>query len=445
MQLGVAGRGDDGGLASRLAWVAALRLGMLVLLLIAVGSLYFRGALLRYPFSLRIVFATLGGAFALAASYAVVLRRGRNLSTLAYTQIVLDQLTWTVVVWVTGGVASGATSFYGLSCLMGAILVGLPGAIFASATGLALYTALCASLYFGWLRQPHDQASAAYASEVSDVVYSLLVNSLGVVVVALLAGYLAERLRITGGALALATRRAVDAERLAVLGRIAAGLAHEIRNPLGSIRGSTELLRESSELCGEDKHLCEIIHREASRLNHLVDDMMNLAKPRAPHPESVDVAALAREVVLLATHAERGSDVAVVYEGPEGVVRARCDGAQMRQVLWNLVRNALQASPHGAQVEVRVERTAKEVVLAVDDHGPGIAPEGRDRIFDPFFTTRSHGAGIGLAVVRRVMDDHASVGARLEVVSAAEGGASFRVTLRGSEAGSSIRPPRHGG
>ena len=277
----------------------------------------------------------------------------------------------------------------------------------------------------------------------------MLVNGIGITVVALLAGYLAERLRLTGGALEEATARAAEAERLAVLGRIAAGLAHEIRNPLGSIRGSIEMLGESPFLSNEDKELCNIVRREALRLNNLVTDMLDLSKPRKPDAEAVNVAALARDVVSLAARTERSGtgDVSVVYEGPDSETLARCDGAQMRQVLWNLVRNAVQASGAGVTVTVRVEPRGKEVILSVEDRGPGIPDEAKARLFEAFYTTRSHGVGIGLAVVKRIIDEHAKMGARIEVESPASGGASFRVRLRTDVAGLrrsnlSMPPPR---
>jgi signal transduction histidine kinase len=115
----------------------------------------------------------------------------------------------------------------------------------------------------------------------------------------------------------------------------------------------------------------------------------------------------------------------------------------MRQVLWNLVRNALQASPAGSTVTVRVDRGEGEVVLAVDDEGPGVPDDVGSRIFQDFFTTRTHGAGIGLAVVRRIMEDHEPMGARLNVERGVHGGASFRVTLSADVTGlrRSVRPP----
>ena len=441
MELGIRSAPDHT-LASRLAWITALRLGFLVLLLGATATLYLGGELARFPLSLRIVFLTIIAGFSQAVFYGAVLRTGRNLQALAWAQIVLDQLTWTAIVYVSGGAASGATSFYALTCLMGAVLVGQRGAAFAAALGVGIYATLCAAFHFGWILPPADQSTASYAISTHDLIYPLLLNTLGVSVVALLAGYLAERLRLTGGALQVATARAHEAERLAVLGRIAAGLAHEIRNPLGSITGSIEMLRESPALSDEDRRLCDIVQREARRLNELVGDMVDLSKPRPPRAEATDVAALAREVVALANNAARGSDITVRYEGPTGDALARCDGGQMRQVVWNLVRNALQASPAGSSVTVGVELDDREVKLAVDDEGVGVPEDVGSRIFQDFFTTRTHGAGIGLAVVRRIMEDHASMGARLAVERSVHGGASFRVTLNRDITGlrRSLRP-----
>lgn len=438
------------GLPTRLSWMTGLRLGFFTLLLVATAIFYLGGELERYPVSLRIVFITIAAAFALAAVYAVVLRTGKHIQGLAFVQIVLDQATWTALVYVTGGATSGATSFYAFTCLVGAILVGLRGAAVAAVVGALAYGTLCASLATGLLAPPHDQAPA-YVTTGSEIVYPMLVNGVGIGVVAFLASYLAERLRLTGGALEEATARARESERLAELGRIAAGLAHEIRNPLGSISGSIEMLRESPLLSDEDRELCAIVRREARRLNNLVTDMLDLSKPREPEAEAVDVASLARDVVALAARTERSGtgDVLVVYEGPPQSAIARCDGAQMRQVLWNLVRNAVQASGAGSTVRVRVIPHAEEVTLSVEDQGPGISEQAQARLFDAFYTTRSHGVGIGLAVVKRIIDDHAKMGASIDVHSPPAGGASFRVTLRTDVTGLrtskvSVMPPRMG-
>lgn len=439
---------DDDRLANRLAWITGLRLLFLSLLLGATAFFYLRGALGRYPESQSIIFWAIGAAYALAAAYAFVLRQGKHLKRLAEAQVILDQMTWTAIVYVSGGATSGATSFYGLTCLVAAILVGLRGAAMAGIAGIAFFLILCASFALGWVSPPSDQADANYIVTWNGMAYPVLVNVLGIVVVTLLAGYLAERLRRAGGALVEANERALAAERLAILGRIAAGLAHEIRNPLGSISGSIELLREAPGLSVDDRRLCDIIHREAARLNHLVSDMMDLSKPRPPQPRSVDVGRLAREVVALASRSDRSGsgDVAVRYEGSSDSVWAHCDGAQMRQVLWNLVRNGVQASPAGSTVTISVAEGDGHVRMAVTDQGPGITEDARGKIFDAFYTTRQQGSGIGLAVVRRIMEDHAPYGARITVANVHEKavraggadsrpGARFEVSLARAEPG----------
>lgn len=392
-------------LARRLAWLTALRLVVLTIFLIVTSTIYLGGFTLG-GFSSLFALATVGVAYALAAAYAVMLRAGRALNQVARLQLVTDQLIWTGLVYITGGAQSGATSLYGLTCLSGAILLGVRGGVLAAVSGGSAFLCLALGLSRGFVRPPSDQAEGAYLLHGRDLGYAVFVNLLAIFVVTLLASYLADRLRTTGGRLVLATARAEAAERLAALGRLAAALAHEIRNPLGAIAGSIELLRTGGTLSEEDQKLCEIVEREAARLNDLVGDMLDLSRPRAPAKEPVDLVAIAKDVVVLAARSGRGEDVSTRYEGPDAAL-ALADAAQVRQVAWNLVRNAIQASPAGDEVLVRIrEEGAGEIVLEVCDHGPGIPPEQRDRIFDAFFTTRSQGMGIGLAVVKRILDDH---------------------------------------
>jgi len=421
----------DAGLATRLAWLTALRLAFLALFLGALVFFYFRSKnALDYPLSQQIVTITIGAGFSLGAVYAAWLRSKRRLYQLALVQVLADQITWTMLVYVSGGPSSGATSFYGLSCLVGAILIGTRGAALAALSGAGCYFVLCAGFVLGWIHPPSDQSVDQYAVTLSAVAFPVALNALGITVVGLLAGYLAERLGRAGGMLLDARERIAATERLAMLGGIAAGLAHEIRNPLGSISGSIEMLRESAQLTEEDRRLCEIVEREAKRLNQLVTDMMDLAKPRRPKPAAIDLVALCREVVDLASRSERSAeDVRVRFQGLSTPSKGFFDGAQMRQVLWNLIRNGVQASAAGSVVLVVVAVEGDELVVSVTDHGPGIAESAKERLFDAFYTTRSHGAGMGLAVVKRVIDDHAEWGMRIEVRSPPLGGAEFRVTM----------------
>ncbi len=429
-------------LARRLAWLTGARLLFLTFLLAALVLFYGRqGQLDIESFTFKGATLTLAVAYAMAGASAAILRTGRHTRRLADTQLILDQLTWTVIVYLSGGASSGATSFYGLTCLSGAVLTGMRGASLAAMTAMALYVPGVLAIATGWLPVPPDQPIRLYLLPTADLAYHVLINLLVLVVVTLLSGYLAERLRLTGGRLERAEERAQRAEHMAMLGRLAAGLAHEIRNPLGSIAGSMQILRGSPGLSEEDQQLCDIVLREASRLNDLVSDMVQLARPRKPELLPVDVAALAREVVRLAGGAGRASrDVEVAYTGAEHAV-VMADGDQLRQLVWNLVRNGVQASGAGDTVMVAVQKERGRVVLSVEDDGIGIDADARERLFDAFFTTRSHGTGVGLAVVKRIADDHG-----FDVVVEAERGrgAKFRVCMPADvgRAGSTKREDR---
>lgn len=429
LRLGVPEIVSAPGLPRRLAWLTGARLVFLVVALGLVSLFYLRG---KDPssFTLRIAIATLVAGFSLAGVYATVLRSGRRLELLGDVQLALDQLTFSVVAYLTGGPTSGATSFYGLTCLIGASLAGLRGALVAAGAGAVSYGGLVLAMQRNWLHPPPDQPAGLYLLSDDEAWFYLLVNWVVLVVVAVLSGTLADRLRWAGGALALATERADQAERMAALGRLATGLAHEIRNPLGSISASVQLLKTTPELGQEDQRLCDIIAREASRLNDLVTDMLDLSRPRKPNPELVDAASTARDLVTLASGWGRGvSDVSVLYEGVAHA-QVTADAAQLRQLIWNLVRNAVQASLPGEPVYVRLREQAPDTFeLEVADKGAGIDLPARERLFDAFFTTRSHGTGIGLAVVKRIADEH---GFPIRVDSEAGRGAVFRVLLKSS-------------
>lgn len=414
-----------GATIARLTWLTAARLVLYAVLLAAVASIYLGGDVQTYPSSLRFVTITVGAAFATAGVYATWLRTRRSLRALAWTQVFVDQLIWTALVYLTGGPVSGASAFYGLTCVLATVTLGFEGTVASAILGAALYLAIVGGFVTGALRPPNDQP--AFVMKTAQYVYPSILTLVAIVLVAVLAGWLARRLQAQSGMLAEVTERAERAERLAALGRIAAALAHEIRNPLGSILGSIDILREAPGLGEDDRRLCEIIRGETNRLNDLVGDMMNLARPRAPTLESVDVARIARDLVHLAKQSGRGEhDVPVELEAPEEL-RVRADAAQLRQVIWNLLRNAVQASGADAPVTLKIFKDADGAVIEVIDHGAGIPAEMRARIFDAFVTTRSHGIGIGLAVVKQIVDAH---DARIDVDDTPGGGSTFRVTFR---------------
>jgi len=239
---------------------------------------------------------------------------------------------------------------------------------------------------------------------------------------------------VRGGVLVLEDRSAEEtlraqvenAERFAELGRLAAGLAHEVRNPLGAISGCVELVRESEALGAEDRELLVAVSKDVLRLNDLVTEMLFFARPRLPELAACDLGSLCREVLRLARADARLATVRTTLEGDTTLPAVFCDPSQIRQVLWNLLRNAAQVSRAGDAVEVSLARTEDGVQLAVADRGPGVPEAMRSRIFEAYYSGSARGAGIGLAVVKRIADAH---GATLGVHERDGGGSVFALTL----------------
>jgi two-component system, NtrC family, sensor histidine kinase PilS len=208
---------------------------------------------------------------------------------------------------------------------------------------------------------------------------------------------------------------------------VAAGLAHELRNPLASMAGSVELLKASPGLSADDARLMEIVLREAGRLEGLVAAFLAFSRPSPPRPERVEVDRVLADTLEVFAHDPAAARVRV--ERSLAPAAAFCDAGQLRQVLWNLLANAAHAASQregGGAVRVSCAPEGDRARLSVEDDGPGIAPADLPHLFTPFFTTKQGGTGLGLATVQRLVDAH---GGTVEVSSAPGQGARFTVRL----------------
>lgn len=218
-------------------------------------------------------------------------------------------------------------------------------------------------------------------------------------------------------------QKQLEMEHLARIGQMAAVLAHEIRNPLGTIKGFAQLLAE--RLGGDDRALVEPLISESSRLEALVHGLLLYGRPPQPEPRSTDSAAIRDILELHAARLAEGRNVRVVFDVPS--VTFRTDPNLLQQVLLNLVRNAVEAveGRPGAEVAVRLETAGGRLAWVVSDNGPGLPGEIRERLFEPFATTRSSGTGLGLAISRRLTE---ALSGSLSL-SSGGGGTEARVTL----------------
>jgi two-component system sensor histidine kinase HydH len=214
-------------------------------------------------------------------------------------------------------------------------------------------------------------------------------------------------------------RRQEQDRRLLALGQMSSVMAHELRNPLASLKGNAQLLAEMLGPETREHAKAELVVSEAQRLEGLTQDLLAFVRDGAPDRKDVTPAELVERALAGLSRHRVEVDLA---EAPREV---RVDVSRLAAALGNLVRNGLQASEGGA-VHLQLAAQGRDLVVEVRDHGPGIGAGDEERIFEPFFTTRVHGTGLGLAVARRAVEQH---GGSLRAFTHPEGGAVFRVTL----------------
>jgi two-component system sensor histidine kinase PilS (NtrC family) len=197
-------------------------------------------------------------------------------------------------------------------------------------------------------------------------------------------------------------------ENLATMGEMAAGLAHEIRNPLASISGSVQVLKEDLRPEGEHSRLMDIIVRESDRLSSTLNEFLAYARPLRFNPEPVDLGQVVEETVaLLRNSAEVLPEHEISVKQPATPLRLFADSNQMKQISWNLARNAIQAMPNGGRLEVELHRNGSgAVVMTFRDEGVGMTADKRDKVFKPFSGGFEGGTGLGLAIVYRIVQDY---------------------------------------
>jgi two-component system sensor histidine kinase PilS (NtrC family) len=216
-------------------------------------------------------------------------------------------------------------------------------------------------------------------------------------------------------------------DRLAAIGRMAASIAHEIRNPLAAMRGSIQMLRSEVDSDSSQAELMEIILRESDRLNRIITDFLSYARPRSLTQARVDVGDLLHQTFALMRHSpEISTNQSIVEELPEEPIFAEADEGQLKQVFWNLARNAMQAMPEGGTLRASLEENSNNRLrISFTDTGRGMSPDQVEHLFEPFSSTTG-GTGLGLSIVYQIIRDH---GGTINVRSRVGQGTTITVEL----------------
>jgi two-component system sensor histidine kinase PilS (NtrC family) len=522
----------------------------MVLSTFLVGTLVFFQQRYRiYSFHTATLYYVLFSVYALTALYRYLLRRSGDLLFLAYLQTSIDILLVTFLVQLTGGIDSGLSILYHLTIISATIILYRRGGYLAASLSSILYGAMLDMQFYQILGLTRSQNFTA-----GQVFYQVFISILSFYLVALLSGYLSERLRTTrqalreksidfddlrvlqehilrsvgsgiltmdlegnitswnpaaeqvtgynydeiknrwkevfGGSIkelfghtdSLRERpfrfnghvvkkdgstallgltasllkdeqnavrgiiltfqditmlvemeeRVRRQERLATVGSLAAGIAHEIRNPLASLSGSIQLLQDGLELKGDDTRLMDIVVRETDRLNAIITEFLEYARPKSALVEQIELLSVLDETIMLLKNSKNFTETIRIGRDVDPHILLKGNAQRLRQVFWNLLINGCEAMPQGGTLSVKatssshVDDDTLWCEIEITDTGHGIEKEHLGKIFDPFFTTKDGGTGLGLAIAYRIIEDHQGT---ISAESEPGRGTRFRVRL----------------
>jgi two-component system sensor histidine kinase HydH len=321
---------------------------------------------------------------------------------------------------------------YYFPIIVGAFLFGLRGALVTSVVVTVLYLP-----HAFWMVGPHAQHHGMLHADptgtANKVLELVLYN-----VVALVTGLLVEREKRARRdveqkvvEMQAMEQQLVRAGRLHSLGELSAGLAHEIKNPLASLKAAAAIVADEIPETSPRRKMVAIIEKEVDRMAALLERFLSFARPGGLTFSEVNLAQAIEQAVFLVKPQAEVKRVDLQVETPTPPLSIQGDGGKLTQILLNVLLNAVQFSPEGGRVQVRCEERSlphgRFVVVRVRDQGPGIAAADRERIFDPFFSTRDGGTGLGLAIASRLMDEHRGY---IDVQSASDGGAEILLLFR---------------
>ncbi|MGA2214792.1 MAG: ATP-binding protein [Bryobacteraceae bacterium] len=335
---------------------------------------------------------------------------------------------WYVLMGWTDGIASPYYWLMLLPVMSAATSLGLIGLVAAVALACGAYLSLVLFLRPDQVvpadQWPYVILNAATFPIAGFLTYELLeANRAATRQAQLAAEQLAEANRNLREAEATVRRT----ERLAALGQLSAGLAHEIRNPLSTIKGSAEMLLKNVDAdSAVSRELAGFISSEVDRTNALVTRFLDFARPLALRLERTEVTEVIDEAVAEVEKHTPPLDVSIYKSYSPEIPPFFFDRQLVERVLYNLLLNAAQASPPQGSVTIKTRQLGDTVEISVIDRGSGIAPKDRESIFNPFFTTKSSGVGLGLAIVSKIVDEH---GGQITVESDVGQGSVFRVFL----------------
>ncbi len=346
-----------------------------------------------------------GSILVLTAVYYVWLVGKSHLHALAYFQIILDTFIVTAIVFVTGSFHSIFTFLYLLIIIYAAMLLLARGSFVVAVASSIEYGALIELEYLNIITPFADSQALASVVDHTQILYRIIITISACFTVAALSGILSFQLKTARKDLKIAQEHLKRVEKMAAVDELVSGIAHEIKNPLASLSGSIQMLRDEMGPDTEHDRLMQIILRETLRLKKIVTDIRLISKPGRSNAGYLDLTQAIEEVKTLFENTPAWKDRINLVTRLEKNMYVYMDPVHLNQILWNLVKNAAESIDGKGKIIISLySPKLKRIYLTIQDTGCGIDTRHAPHIFDPFFTTKSDGTGLGLSIIHRIVD-----------------------------------------
>jgi two-component system sensor histidine kinase HydH len=391
---------------TELKWLMFFRILFSVLLLGSSVILQAGKTTTLFEPSLLLLYGIILSIFMVSLVYSLLLKRIKKSISFAFIQVCIDTFFVTLIIFVTGGFLSVFSFLYLVVIVYSSMLLPMRGIMVIAALCSIQFGCLVELEYFGILNPfGADVNLLAVAYGWSHVFFKLSITTIACFAVAFLSSLLAEQTRQSKKQLRTMEDHVKRVEKMAAIGEMAAGLAHEIKNPLASLSGSIQLLKEDMRYDPDHDRLMQIILREADRLSSLASNFLLYARPPAGKLEAVRLDRAVLEAAELFEKDGSNNGRITISQKVTRNIWITMDPGHLHQILWNLMLNAAEAIEDEGSILIEMfPLKNKHVCVKISDDGCGMSKETLTSIFDPFFTTKPNGTGLGLSIVHRILE-----------------------------------------
>lgn len=393
-------------LYAQIKWIVLAR--VLFAMVLTFSTLFFSRkddlSILSQPFSSLYNIAAV--ILVLSILYLFWLNQKKGLLFLAYFQTAIDTLLVTGIILVTGSYDSVFTFLY-LVVIIYSSMVLLQKGSFVMAIFSSLQYGLLMELEYYRVITPMGQYSLSNSIDGTQIIYRIIITSAACFAVAILSGILSLQLKNARQDLKITQEHLKRVERMAAMDEMISGIAHEINNPLASLSGSIQLLKEDMKSGSYEDKLMQIILRETKRLKQIVNDIRLFAKPSRTNACIVNMNTAIEDVVTLFVNTMEWKTRIQVFTKLEKDLFVEIDPVHLKQILWNLLKNAAESIEDTGKITITLNSPRNNrIYLTIRDTGTGIEEKKAKHIFDPFYTTKPEGTGIGLSIIHRIIDTY---------------------------------------